>query len=208
MLDFTAIRMQSLTTAAGLGYPVNKALPLLDQSRVTHSCDEVVDRILGMLSVAACAYGFDNQKAVEWLGRESKAELLTSPERDFLRTKVGDKRSFMEQIEGIWALAWSIGVVPHLDYGQPCAQDFVVRLPDLKGGKSSASFRDSARVRPDEEVVAACDLGYCLHWAIRDSQLRGMKVPGKVDAYVVIERRRALEWLLSDEDWKDVTLDT
>jgi len=208
MVDLEAVRNQSLMTARKLGYPVNEALPLLDQVAVTRSSDEIVDRMLGMLCVAACAYGFNDQKAVEWLNREAKADPLTPSESQFLHSKSGDRRSFMEQIEGLWALAWSIGVVPDLDFGKPCAQDFVSRLPDLKGDKSSASIRSSAKVRPDQEIVAACDVAYCLHWSIRDAELNDTKIPGKVEAYVVIERRRALEWLLTGESWEDVSLDT
>ncbi len=65
-----------------------------------------------------------------------------------------------------------------------------------------------ARLRSDDQIVSAADLAYCLHWAIRQSELEGKRPPGKVPPYVVVERRRALEWLLSDEDWDDVPLDT
>jgi hypothetical protein len=100
------------------------------------------------------------------------------------------------------------GIVPTLDFGSPCPQDFVLRLPDLKSDKSSEPFRNAAALRPISEIVAACDLAYCLHWAIHDAQLKGTKVAGKVEAYVILERRRALEWLLTDECWEDLTLDT
>jgi hypothetical protein len=208
MIDFAIIRVRSLEIARELGYPVNESLPLLDQSTVVRSHDDIVDRLLAMLCVAACAYGFDNHKAIDWLSREAKVDLLTDAERRYLNAKAGDRRLFMVQIEGMWALAWSINAVPALDFGKPCAQDFVSRLPDLKGDKSSRPFRVDAELRPVSEIIAATDLAYCLHWAIRDSQLRDAKIPGKVEAYVVVERRRALEWLLTDEGWEDIELDT
>lgn len=208
MIDLAAIRVQSLEIARELDYPVNESLPLLDHPTIARSPDNIVDRLLAMLCVAACAYGFDNQKAADWLSRESKEDLLTDTERRYLTSKIGDRRSFMMQIEGMWALAWSINAVPTLDFGKPCAQDFVSRLPDLKGDKSSRPFRGDAELRPASEIVAACDLAYRLHWAIVDAQLTGRKIPGKVEAYVIVERRRALEWLLTDECWDDVSLDT
>lgn len=208
MIDYSDVRKKSLAAAKQLGYPVNGALPLLDQLAVVRTADEVVDRILAMLCTAASAYGFDNQKATAWLGREAKVDLLTDAERGHLRTKAGDRRSFTIQIEGMWALAWSIHSVPTLDFGEPCPQDFVTRLPDLKGNGSSREFRDTANVRQASEIISACDLAYCLHWAIRDAQLRNVKVPGKVEDYVVVERRRALEWLLADEPWEGISLDT
>jgi hypothetical protein len=208
IIDCSEVRKESLAVAKRLGYSVEEALPLLDASAVARTDDEVVDRLLAMLCVAACAYGFDSQKAANWLGREVKVELLTVAERHFLQTKAGDRRTFMMQIEGMWALAWSIRSVPTLDFGTPCPQDFVTRLPDLKRNGSSGTFRDTANVRPLSEIVSACDLAYCLHWAIRDAQLRNAKLPGNVEEYVVVERRRALEWLLTDEPWEDITLDS
>jgi hypothetical protein len=84
----------------------------------------------------------------------------------------------------------------------------VLRLPDLKGNASSADFQSNAKLRPDEEIAAACDLAYCIHWAVRQSHLKGVKMSGKVQPYVVVERRRALEWLLTDASWEEVALDT
>ena len=208
MFSLEAIRKQSLETANKLGYPINESLPFLDAATVIRSCDEIIDRTLAMLCVAACAYGFDSQKASEWLARETKDTNLTPSESRFLQNRTGNPRTFMERIEGIWALAWSIGVVPDLDFGKPCATNFVLCLPDLKGNKSSAAFRENCMLRPHEQVVSACDLAYCLHWAIRELKLKGMDVPNAVAPYVIIERRHALEWLLTSVDWDDVTLDT
>jgi hypothetical protein len=81
-------------------------------------------------------------------------------------------------------------------------------LPNLKVSQSSGDFRKKAHPRPLEQVVAACDLAYYLHWAIRQAELSGKQPPGNLKSYVVVERRRALEWLLSKEDWDEVPLDT
>jgi len=208
MIDYLNLRKESLAAAQRLDYSVDVALALLDESSITRSDDEIVDRLLAMLCVAACAYGFDNRKAANWLDREAKVDLLTEAERQFLQTKIGNRQAFMFQIEGIWALAWSIRAVPTLDFGTPCPQDFVTRLPDLKGNGRSAAFREAARVRPLSDIASACDLAYCLHWAIRDAQVRRAQRPGKVDEYVVLERRRALEWLLTEDPWEEISLDT
>ena len=45
-----------------------------------------------------------------------------------------------------------------------------------------------------------------IHEAVRASTTK--QTPGKVPPYIVVERRRDLEWLLSDEDWDDISLDT
>ena len=208
MIDYLSMRKSSLAVAARLGYQVSEALPLLDESVFARTNDEVVDRVLAMLCVAACAYGFNNQKAQNWLVRETKVDLLTDAERRFLQSNTGDRQRFTVQIEGMWALAWGIKLVPTLDFEAPCPQNFVTLLPDLKGNVSSNSFREIAKVRPASEIASACDLAYCLHWAIRDLQRRNAKAPSNVEEYVIVERRRALEWLLIDEQWNEIILDT
>ncbi|MBX3443950.1 MAG: DUF4272 domain-containing protein [Planctomyces sp.] len=208
MIDPVAIRFESLTFAKALGFPVNPALPLLDASPVVRTSDDVVDRLLAMECAAACASGIDHPTAVAWLDRERKTDLSTSAERQYLNSRIGQSLPFLLQVEAMWALAWSIQCVPGLDFAKPCDADFVLRLPDLKGGRSSQPFRGRGEMRPASQVVSACDLAYCLHWGIRDSQYRGEKSPGAVDPYVIVERRRALEWLLTDEPWEDISLDT
>ncbi len=81
-------------------------------------------------------------------------------------------------------------------------------LPNLKASEASAEFRNRVNPRSVAEVVVVCDLAYCLHWAIRQSELRRERLPGNLKPYVVLERRRALEWLLSQEAWDEVPLHT
>ena len=51
------------------------------------------------------------------------------------------------------------------------------------------------------------DLYYRYQWAINDSKINPGSSKGELDPSVVIERRRALEWVLSDEnDWYDIQL--
>jgi hypothetical protein len=47
-----------------------------------------------------------------------------------------------------------------------------------------------------------------MHWAIFESQLKGEFADHPLPAYLVVERRRALEWCFSDSPWDEVSLDT
>lgn len=209
MAQLESIRSQSLQTASELGYSTNDSLPLLDGTRIYREASDVASRLFAMLCVAACSYGFDRRKANDWLEQQGGTGLLSHAERNFLESGVGDRQQFMQQIEGMWALAWCINVVSQLDFGQPCSQDFISCFPDLKKNESGEAFREQACLRVDSDIVGQCDLAFCLHWAIVDAELQGKKLPaGAVKPYVVIERRRALEWMLTDEEWEDISLDT
>lgn len=201
------IRGISSKTARILGYEVNDALPYLDDRFAPRPVAEVVDRLLSLLSVVACSYGFDSQLALSWLDREHLSANLTEREAEFLRGR-GDKLSFQMQVEALFALAWAVGLPVEMDYSKPCPNDLVRLLPDLKRQESSSAFRASAHLRTDKEIVSALDLAYCLHWAIRQAESEERPTPGRVPPHVVTERRRAFEWLGGNEQWDEVALDT
>jgi hypothetical protein len=161
-----------------------------------------------MNAVAATAYGFDKTKAAAWLNQEVLADSLSDQEKRFVFKGAGQPDRFKLQVEGMWALAWAMGIANELNFAKDCDNHFVMTLPNLKRSQGSTDFRTKANPRPLEQVAAACDLAYCLHWAIRQSELSDKRPPGNLKPYVVVERRRALEWLLSKEAWDEVPLDT
>ena len=65
--DLETIRVRSIIQAKAMGYKTNPSLPILDVPRDKRSLDDVVDRILGMYCLGACAYGFPPDKAYVWL---------------------------------------------------------------------------------------------------------------------------------------------
>jgi len=207
-MDPKRIRDESIAAAKRLGVDVPATLPLLDAGLETRSATEATSRILAMNAVAATAYGFDKHRAIAWLNQEALTDSLSELEKCFVLEGAGQSDRFKVQVEGMWALAWGMGIVNELNFADDCDSRFVTMLPNLKQSQSSADFRKKANPRPLGQVVAACDLAYCLHWAIRQSELTGKRPPGNLKPYVVVERRRALEWLLSKEAWDDVPLDT
>lgn len=207
-MDIKGIRNESIQTAKQLGVEVPATLPLLDAELEMRSSDETVSRVLAMHAVAASAYGFDKTKAVDWLNLEKLTESLGERERRFVFENVGQPNCFQVQVEGIWALAWAMRIVNELNFAKHCDDCFVVILPNLKQNQSSADFRKKLNPRPLHQVVAVYDLAYCLHWPIRQAQLTGKQSPGNLNPNLVVERRRALEWLLNKDAWDDVPLDT
>jgi len=205
----TTIRQSSWKVVRRLGLEDNPALPLLDDVPIARTVTEVVGRCLIMSASAHCFYGFDRARALAWLKRERCVRWLTAGDREFFRGDDSNKAQMFWQIEGVWVLSWSVGAMPELDLTARHAPDNLVRaLPDLPKDESAAEFRKRAKLRPAEEVLAKCDLAYCLHWALREASLTG-KQAKRAPAYdAVYERRKALEWLLCDEPWDDVPMDT
>ena len=209
-MDPKEIREASRERAQALGYPFNPTLPVLDPAVVTRSSNQVLDRILTLNACAAYAYGFPGQEALSWLDQENLSSCLTKPEADFLAGKGNANRiTFKWRPEAIWALMWAAGYVDDLDFGQSCSDELVKMLPDLKIQASSETFRQNCNLRSAEAVVPMVDLAYCLHWAVREERLRGLgNKPGRVQSQVIVERRLSLEWLICEESWEEISLDT
>lgn len=202
------VRDRSLARAVALGFPINTSLPLLSEEIHEKSEEEILNRLLCLHVVAACSYGFNREKAWRWVEQENLQNALVGGELLYLREGIGEQEKYRLQIEGMWALSWSLGVVPELDFGKGCASSFALLLPNLKISESSDSLKSKIAPRSIEQIFEQCDLAYCLHWGIRQAQISNNSIPAKVPPYVIVERRRALEWLIGDEDWGNVILDT
>jgi hypothetical protein len=202
------IRSRSLLIASQAGIAIPSTLPLLDLDAQPRSQAAIVDRLLALHAVAAASYGFDKAKAIEWLKRERLTPAQAETERQFLEHTKGDPLAFRFQVEGMWALAWALNLVGTLNFWSECDDNFVALMPNLLKMEDATAVRAKASLRSRPELCAALDLAYCLHWAIRQAQLEGAEPPDGLTPDIVVERRRALEWLLSAEPWDAVSLDT
>jgi hypothetical protein len=207
-MDLSAVRSLSRNIAKSAGVAIPDHLPRLEEGLQLRSQDQAVNRLLCLTAIAAASYGFDKGKALAWLRQERLEPKLTKGERAFLEHGAGWPHVFQVQIESMWALAWALSLVPTQDFWQDCDNRFVTLLPNLKISQSGDECRRKASLRTSEEIIAACDLAYCLHWAIRQAEIDNKLFPGQLKPPVVIERRRALEWLLSNDAWDAIALDT
>lgn len=203
-----AVRQSSIQIAEGHRIRIPTSLPTLEPISVTRDASQVLDRLFCLNAVAAVAHGFSNHRARAWLDGEGLFPSLTAAEAAFVGG-AGAQEPFQLLVEGAWALAWALRLVPDLDPWVGADAAFVRILPDLKVDEPTTRLRKSAgSLRSSEELLPALDLSYCLHWAVRDAALTASSAPGELIPYVIIERRRALEWLVSNEEWDELTLDT
>jgi hypothetical protein len=202
------IRKQSLRIAFNLGYPINPGLAFV-RPKNPKSKDEAVSRLLCLFALVTRAEGISRRKVRAWLKSEELAKVLTRDERGYLEWSNGETHPFISyNVESIWTLAWALGLIEELDFGKDAGDALIGLLPDIKKGESGAALRARAVLRPWEEVLAACDLADCIHWAIREANIKGWKQVGKVHPYAITERRRALKWLICGEAWNEIWLDS
>jgi hypothetical protein len=201
------LRERTLGEVARLGFEINRSLPLLDDdSRNRRSEREVADRVLCLHCVVAIAHGAPAAAVERWAEEQGLAGNFTPLERALIAQPSAETTlTFRGREEAVWALLWASGLVDQLDFSGRCDNRLIALVPNIPRSESAQVFRDRIRVRPGGEIFAALDLAYCLHWAVVEAQMRGRPA---ADAYVFVERRRALEWLTSTDGWDDVCMDT
>ena len=106
--------------------------------------------------------------------------------------------------EALHALLWVLKLVDDLPPDHMCPRQPVYER--LAPGLDPAQASEDQRMRPLSEIAAMLDFYYCLHWHARKAQYHGDVWDYQIAPGVVLERRRALEWLFQDARWEDVDL--
>lgn len=104
-------------------------------------------------------------------------------------------------------MAWALGRIDPLGRPeQPVEVDSLAALIMADDGKALV---EKARLRPIGEILDEADLIYRYHWAVRQAGLDGKGAPAGLNADVVPERHRGLNWLIGYEaEWDEVSTDT
>lgn len=108
--------------------------------------------------------------------------------------------------EAYWALCWSLNLIKDIsDASKICdcrkAIKLVIKSSDFK------SFMKKTKLRKKEKILDMLDLYFRYNWAINDKKVNPNSSIGLLNPSVVMERRRGLEWLVSDtSDWYDIEL--
>ena len=157
---------------------------------------EIEGRTAILNVVLARCFGMPGEAAMAWLLDAHLLDHLTKPEWSFVASGEGDHRSFTLHLEAIYALAWLLGLVPHLDPKEPAPDGLVAQLPHLPSKESFMAWhgRTNPLPAPAPEAAIALDLFYCLDWAYLEAERRRIRLPGLIDSNAIGQRRWALEW--------------
>ena len=203
-------REQSARVLADLGLPTPAMLPLLDDFTLRPT-EEILRRVGVLSALAAVAYGCPAEAALEWVRSSDLLKDLLPAELAYFDHGVhrpSDPEASLP--EAIFGLAWALQLsAAPLDFRTAAPDDLIHAVPHPPpGARDWRPFVMSARPRPAAQVGRMLDLYYCLHWAAVEAGLRGDPGGSGAEWSAVVERRRALEWLVSADAWDEVALDT
>ncbi len=203
-------RSESMVLAAG--GRICDWLPVIDFTE-TRDLMDVVDRALVLNALLNLYFGAPSEIIAKWIDREGLRGVLSAKERELLKKPAAtmteqERIDIYWYIEALWAFMWATNVIEDMPFDRS-VEDFMANLcPNLQADEDASKFRLRMKLRPYAELYAMRDLCFRFHWWTRDAHLNGQDT-GAVRLDVVMERRRALEWILDRQsDWDDVPLNT
>ena len=202
-LDPARVRELSLARLGDLGVQLVSEVPLLAGDLPPRPVDTVLGRLFSLHACAAAAFGFERVRARGWLEGEGLTAHATDAERAWLAGEAGDAFTFQVGIEAMWALAWAIGLVEELAPDEPCFDDFVLRMPDLREAQGTLALIAAGHLRGVEALADHLDLYRCLHHAALACELGGPALPPDLPMHRIAQRHRALAWVLGEGPWED-----
>lgn len=112
------------------------------------------------------------------------------------------------EYEDLWSLFYAVGLVDDItDGGKLCDCEFIIKT--MASCKNVEEFKNKCQLRDIEEILDMIDLYYRYDWACTEKRIKPETNIANLNPSNVLERRRGLEWLISNEDdWYDISLDT
>jgi len=175
---------------------------------------EIAQRAATVLIIIqfACDVAYE-QMAIEDARRATQENLekyglkrhLTKREKMFLSAPVPDRTEATQIIwhyEACWVLMWALHLVDELPFPNSiCNTQTAIAIlfscPDFR------AFYNRTKVRGVSKILDEADLNYRYNWACTQSRLDGEEPAAEMNASVIIERKRAFDWLfgLAESDW-------
>lgn len=216
-MDFLAIREQSVRRLRRWRLSDAGSLPLHSEADFEWVRDAaaVAQRCHAIAAALALAHRAPVQTVRGAIDEHGLEPALGTRELELLRVLEGDEEpdeQTLQQLlvdiswreEALHALLWVLRLVPDLPPDRMCPRQPVYErlAPGLDPGRAP----EDVLMRSLSEIATMLDFYYCLHWHARKAQYHGDVWDYEIAPGVVLERRRALEWLFQDARWEDVDL--
>jgi hypothetical protein len=189
-------------------------LPVIigDEDVKIRSEEDIAKRAVALQMVAVKAEGLEKEILQKIINDFKASDFFTEKEKGFIENEnptEQERANFGWQYECYWVMLWALGYIENLDY-----PDHICDVPKavgiLKEAGSFENFLKKATLKKSEKILDEADLIYRYDWACVNARIKGEEAPGNLDSGVVVERHRALNWLINymDQDWDNVSTDT
>jgi len=206
-MNFTTRKIVSHERLRKWKIPVNEDLPEIEDLRNCNrrNTREVAERAIGLSKVYLTSQNVPHSELDKSL-REFDSQYLTPKEIEFILGNRGQTTIVQASwsIEALHTLLWSLSFFDEMTVPTTLC-DVNKTIGIVRSNGLEGFFKDSL-LRDQEQVLDQCDFIYRCHWAIVEMELLGVET--KLVSDVVVERHRALNWLVQGVQWDDISLDT
>ncbi len=215
-------KLRSIEILKQHGVPYIEHLPVIETKEEVkiRSAEEIAKRAIACLLTIQMAFDHEGSENIDE-NRDFFLNLLeTYDAKDYL-TKDEERIFYGEpdrqdlinmtwRYEAYWVLLWALGIVKHLSFpSEPCDCDFAIA--SVAKCPSFDDFMASTHLRDIDEILDENDLVFRYNWACVNARIKGHEAPANLDSSVVLERHKALNWLIDfdkDDDWDNPSTDT
>lgn len=204
------------------GIPYNKNLPAIeDESEVRIRSNEEIGKRAVALAVAALRAECrltgitveEEKELTENVIEIYNGKSFFSPqEKSYMENNnpsEHDSIQFIWRYESMWIMLWALGYVEKLEYPNKIC-DVIHAANIINMSLDLNEFISRGNKKSKEEILDEADLIYRYNWACVDAKINRREIPGGMDDGIVVERHKALNWLINymEDEWDDVGTDT
>jgi hypothetical protein len=198
-MDGPDLQAQTESRLRAWGLKVNPHLPPPAWSGARDAV-EVGRRAAVLSALAEAGEGAPPGLVQRWMSLQGLEEALTPRERALLAAPgltPLQRDDLRWGQEAAWALAWALGRAPGFAWDGWAGEASPPWPGPRRAGRVEEAL-EGAVLLPPEQLLAEGDLAFRLHWAAVDAGMLGEPFPvERFHPDAVLERRRALAWVLS-----------
>lgn len=212
-------RTQSNNRIKAMGIACFEQLPMLETADEVSlkSLDDICKRAIACLLSTQVGCDIENDDYEEskelmpqFLEKFGVSDCLNAKEKRLFdgSYSMQDAIDVVWTYEAYWSLVWALGLIGDIsDASDICDCQKAIRL--VGDCDSFEDFKKQCKMRDTEEILDMLDLYYRYDWACTDKRINPDVPIGNLNPEIVTERRRGLEWLISEEDdWFEISMDT
>lgn len=164
-------------------------------------CDICNDKKIDDNTINNIKYLLNNYDVMNFLNEKEKKLLTGSYTKQ-------DALDVVWEYETVSSIFWALGLSNDLDDPSKVC-DFKGLMNTLCSSKSYEDFEKKCNLKSKEEILNMQDLYFRYDWAIQESKINKDASSSNLNPEVVYERRKGLDWILSNEmDWNSLNMDT
>lgn len=206
------IKKQSEAIVINAGGEILDWLPTRELTE-TRSINEIIKRALVLTAMHELHLKAPKPIIKQWISENNLVGALTPTELSILNSPSSEltdqeNTDLYWSLDALWAIVWATGLIEDLGFDQPIGDELASLSPNLKLNEDGHKYVDNMQLRSDKSLHEMRDLYYRVHWWVKEAS-RNDTLPDNISYGSVIERRKALEWIVDrDAEWESVALDT